>query len=214
MTDPANPSDNGPSSNPPAAAAVARHPGHELPFVTPSTYLHLRAPMATATPNLASAAPPSSSHSHTIPAPALAPAPEKPLMTPLDKDQVQGLVSNQSINAQIRTRISRTETLSVSSFSRSAALACAVAMTGRVTIPSASPAASPTSASLLLTCWARHTLRCVHAGAGYPWANAVDDMYYTHEGQGIRLCLSECWSRWMLSGKTCAGALSVDSIFD
>ncbi|KAJ4413644.1 AMP-activated serine/threonine-protein kinase regulatory subunit [Gnomoniopsis sp. IMI 355080] len=92
MTDPANPSDNGPSSNPPAAP-VARHPGHELPFVTPSTYLHLRAPMATATPNLASAASHPSGHSRTIPAPALVPAPEKPLMTPLDKDQVQGLTA-------------------------------------------------------------------------------------------------------------------------
>lgn len=92
MTGPANPSDHGPPSNPPAAA-VARHPGHELPFVTPSTYLHLRAPTATPTPNLASAASHASSHSRTILPPALAPAPEKPLMTPLDKDQVQGLVS-------------------------------------------------------------------------------------------------------------------------
>ncbi|KAJ4389427.1 AMP-activated serine/threonine-protein kinase regulatory subunit [Gnomoniopsis smithogilvyi] len=92
MTDPANPSKDGPPSNPPAAA-VARHPGHELPFVTPSTYLHLRAPMATATPNLASAASHPSSHSRTIPAPALVPAPEKPLMTPLDRDQVQGLTA-------------------------------------------------------------------------------------------------------------------------
>lgn len=73
MTDPANPSENG--SNPPAA--IARHPGHELPFVQPSTYLHLRAPNRTA-----------SSHSHTIPQPA-----EKPPMTPLDRDQMQGLVS-------------------------------------------------------------------------------------------------------------------------
>lgn len=72
MTDPANPSENGP--NPPAA--IARHPGHELPFVQPSTYLHLRAPNRT------------SSHSHTIPQPA-----EKPPMTPLDRDQMQGLVS-------------------------------------------------------------------------------------------------------------------------
>ncbi|KAK7749767.1 AMP-activated serine/threonine-protein kinase regulatory subunit [Cytospora paraplurivora] len=70
MTDPANPSENGP--NPPAA--IARHPGHELPFVQPSTYLHLRAPNRT------------SSHSHTIPQPA-----EKPPMTPLDSDQMQGL---------------------------------------------------------------------------------------------------------------------------
>ncbi|KUI52634.1 Nuclear protein SNF4 [Cytospora mali] len=70
MTDPANPSENGP--NPPAA--IARHPGHELPFVQPSTYLHLRAPNRT------------SSHSHTIPQPA-----EKPPMTPLDRDQMQGL---------------------------------------------------------------------------------------------------------------------------
>ncbi|ROW02863.1 hypothetical protein VSDG_01869 [Cytospora chrysosperma] len=71
MTDPANPSENG--SNPPAA--IARHLGHELPFVQPSTYLHLRAPNRTA-----------SSHSHTIPQPA-----EKPPMTPLDRDQMQGL---------------------------------------------------------------------------------------------------------------------------
>lgn len=109
MTDPANPSDNGPlPGNPPAAAAVARHPGHELPtIVQPSTYLHLRAPTASASattatatgpsrPLLASAAASTSSaahqsHSHTTPAPAA----QKPLMTPLDRDQVQGLVSKE-----------------------------------------------------------------------------------------------------------------------
>lgn len=100
MTDPANPSDNGnqpapaptptPTPNPPTA--VARHLGHELPFVTPSTYL--RAPTtATVTSFLASAAPQPSSHSRTIPPPTLVSAPDKPLMTPLDRDQVQGLVS-------------------------------------------------------------------------------------------------------------------------
>lgn len=115
MTDPANPNNDGPlPGNPPAAAAVAaavaRHPGHELPFVQPSTYLHLRAPTASATANSATApgtfepllASPAASrssssaahhnHSYTIPPPA-APTP-KPLMTPLDRDQVQGLVSS------------------------------------------------------------------------------------------------------------------------
>lgn len=119
MADPsdANPSDNGPlpRNHPPAATtAVARHPGHELPFVTPSTYLHLRAPTAPATsatatavaigtsrPLLASAAASNSSAapqpqtqiSHTMAAPESAQT-QKPLMTPLDRDQMQGLVSN------------------------------------------------------------------------------------------------------------------------
>ena len=79
MTDPANPSEAskaGPKQ--PAAIASARHP--ELPFVTPSPYLHLRAPVARPT---------ASSHSRTdFPLAA-----EKPLMTPLDKEQMQGLVS-------------------------------------------------------------------------------------------------------------------------
>lgn len=95
MTDPANPSDNGSlPGNPPAA--VARHPGHELPFVQPSTYL--RAP-TTATsgfsrPLLASSAlqttqTQTQSQSRTTPE-------EMPPQTPLDRDQVQGLVSRQS----------------------------------------------------------------------------------------------------------------------
>ncbi|PSS00775.1 hypothetical protein BD289DRAFT_7352 [Coniella lustricola] len=91
MTDPANASDNGSlPGNPPAA--VARHPGHELPFVTPSTYLHLRTPTAAATsgtsrPVIASsAALATQNQSHTI-------SSEKPPMTPLDRDQVQGLMA-------------------------------------------------------------------------------------------------------------------------
>lgn len=62
---------------------------------------------------------------------------------------------------------SRTETLSVFLFllyRRS--MRCGYDQKGHH--PSASPAASPTSASLLLTCWTRRTLRGVHAGAGYP----------------------------------------------
>lgn len=96
-----------PANHPPVA--VARHSGHELPFVTPSTYLHQRASTATATPNVASAAAPHvSSHSRTIPPPALILAPETPPpMTPLDRDQVQGLVSrNHSSPPLCWTRIS------------------------------------------------------------------------------------------------------------
>ncbi|KAF3770966.1 hypothetical protein M406DRAFT_97005 [Cryphonectria parasitica EP155] len=74
MTDPANPSDSPLPGIPPA-----RQPGHELPFVQPSTYLHLRAPTATATFG-------NSGPFHTAPA-------EKPPMTPLDRDQVQGLTA-------------------------------------------------------------------------------------------------------------------------
>lgn len=82
MTGPANPSEGGPE--PAAIASAARDPG-VLPFVTPSTYLarpHLRAPVAQR--------PTASSHSRTD-----FPLAEKPLMTPIDRDQVQGLVSNQ-----------------------------------------------------------------------------------------------------------------------
>lgn len=92
MTDPAKPSDNG--QNPPAVARQTA--GHELPFVTPSTYLHLPTrPLASASSSPAATA--AHLHSRTIPQPAQpypAPVPEKPPMTSLDKDQVQGLVSN------------------------------------------------------------------------------------------------------------------------
>ncbi|KAG6356649.1 hypothetical protein INS49_014523 [Diaporthe citri] len=75
MTDPANPSEGGPKQ--PAAFASARHPGHEqLPFVTPSTYLHLRAPVAQR--------PTASSHSRTD----FSLAAE---MTSADREQMQGL---------------------------------------------------------------------------------------------------------------------------
>lgn len=84
MTDPANPSEGGPPKQP-AAIASARHPGHELPlplpFAAPSTFLQLRAPVANR--------PTASSHSRTEHSLAA----EKPLMTPLDKEQMQGLVS-------------------------------------------------------------------------------------------------------------------------
>lgn len=97
MADPANASDNGSlPGNPPAA--VARHPGHELPFVTPSTYLHLRTPTAgTPRPILASSAA-QATQSHAIP-------PEKPPMTPLDRDQVQGLVSNDIFHSLFRSSL-------------------------------------------------------------------------------------------------------------
>lgn len=92
MTNPANPSDNGP--NPPAVARQTA--GHELPFVTPSTYLHLPTrPLANASSSPAATA--AHGQSRTVPQPAQpdpAPVPEKPPMTPLDRDQVQGLVSN------------------------------------------------------------------------------------------------------------------------
>lgn len=82
MTDPANPSEGGPPKQP-AAIASARHPGHELPlplpFAAPSTFLQLRAPVANR--------PTASSQSRTEHSLAV----EKPLMTPLDKEQMQGL---------------------------------------------------------------------------------------------------------------------------
>lgn len=87
MTDPANPSEGGPKQ--PAAIASARQPGHEqLPFVTPSTYLHLRAPVAQR--------PTASSHSRTD-----FPLAEKPMMTTsLDREQMQGLVSLPTLRAE------------------------------------------------------------------------------------------------------------------
>lgn len=107
MTDPANPSDNG--QNPPAVARQTA--GHELPFVTPSTYLHLPTrPLASASNSpAATILTAAHGHSRTVPQPAQpdpAPAPEKPPMTPLDKDQVQGLVSKRApfLDAQVPFR--------------------------------------------------------------------------------------------------------------
>lgn len=75
--------------------------------------------------------------------------------------------------------------------------------------PSASPAASPTSAKLLLTCWTRRTLRGVHAGAGYPWANAVN-ICTTRTRTGHTSVSQRVLEHWMPSEKTGAGALNVD----
>lgn len=94
MTGPATPSDNG--KKPPAVARQMA--GHELPFVTPSTYLHLPTrPLASAAASPAAVTAANPPHSRTVPLPdqpPVPPLPEKPPMTPLDKDQVQGLVSN------------------------------------------------------------------------------------------------------------------------
>lgn len=84
MTD--NPSEGGPPRQP-AAIPSARHPGHELPFVTPSTYLQLRAPVAPR--------PTASSHTE-FPLAAMA-LPADKLMTNLDREQLQGLVSFPSL---------------------------------------------------------------------------------------------------------------------
>lgn len=167
--------------------AVARHSGHELPFVTPSTYLHQRASTATATPNnLASAAAPHvSSHSRTIPPPALILAPETPPpMTPLDRDQVQGLVSRTTPRLLCWISDLWTETLSPSS--SLPPHTCAVRRKGSTILP-ASPAASPTSASRsLLTCLVRRTSCAVHMGAGYPLGRVT-----AHESRGCDI--SESW---------------------
>lgn len=94
MTGPATPSDNG--KKPPAVARQMA--GHELPFVTPSTYLHLPTrPLASAAASPAAVTAANPPHSRTVPLPEqppVPPLPEKHPMTPLDKDQVQGLVSN------------------------------------------------------------------------------------------------------------------------
>lgn len=167
--------------------AVARHSGHQLPFVTPSTYLHQRASTATATPNnLASAAAPHvSSHSRTIPPPALILAPETPPpMTPLDRDQVQGLVSRTTPRLLCWISDLWTETLSPSS--SLPPHTCAVRRKGSTILP-ASLAASPTSASQsLLTCLVRRTSCAVHMGAGYPLGRVT-----AHESRGCDI--SESW---------------------
>lgn len=153
MTDPANPSearDGGPAQ--PAAIANAARDLDVLHFVTPSTYL--RAPVANN--------PTASNHSRTdFPLAA-----EKPLMTPLDREQMQGLVSLSDL---------RTETFIIPRCPFPFAVSCAVGM--GILIPRPPPPLVPCLRGHCCTVWpiqrGSASSRGLHDGAGYWQASMV-----------------------------------------